>query len=118
VGGFSAPGGGKRAGGISLGRHQKKLYCLGLDPVKRTTLADAKVQRSTRIFKKTYFKLLSRLAAELARQSRPRRVKILDATYVPGFDRLFPGTDFMPGKSAVKLHFLLDAEASTPKRSR
>jgi hypothetical protein len=100
---------------FSLGRHQRKLYHLGLDPVKRSTLADANEQRPARIFSETYFKLLHRLEAERSQQVGPRRVKILDATYVPVCDSLFPWADFMPGKSAVKMHFLLDAEAGTPQ---
>jgi hypothetical protein len=100
---------------FSLGRHQQKLYHLGLAPVKRSTLADANEQRPALIFAQTYFKLLHRLEAELARQSGSRRVKILDATYVPVCDSLFPWADFMPGKSAVKLHFLLAADAGTPQ---
>jgi len=100
---------------FSLGRHRPKLYHLGLAPVKRSTLADANEQRPARVFAQTYFKLLSRLEAELARQSGPRRVKILDATYVPVCESLFPWADFMPGKSAVKLHFLLEAETGTPQ---
>jgi len=99
---------------FSLGRHHQKLYHLGLAPVKRSTLADANEQRPAQVFTQTYFKLLSRLEAELSRQSGPRRVKIMDATYVPVCDSLFPWADFMPGKNAVKLHFLLDAEAGTP----
>ena len=100
---------------FSLGRHLPKLYHLGLSPVKRSTLADANELRPARVFAQTYFQLLSRLQAELARQSGPRRVKILDATYVPVCDSLFPWADFMPGKGAVKLHFLLDAAAGTPQ---
>ena len=100
---------------FSLGRHQRKLYHLGLDPVKRSTLADANEQRPARIFTQTYFKLLHRLEAELGRQPGPHRVKIMDATYVPVCDSLFPWADFMPGKSAVKLHFLLAADSGTPQ---
>src|SRR4030042_1609361 len=99
--------------GLALPLH--KLYHLGLAPVKRSPLADANEQRPARVFAQTYFKLLSRLEAELSRQSGPRRVKILDATYVPVCDSLFPWADFMPGKSAVKLHFLLAADAGTPQ---
>jgi hypothetical protein len=100
---------------FSLGRHRRKLYHLGLDPVKRSTLADANEQRPARIFAQTYFKLRHRFDSELSRQSGPQRVKILDATYVPVCDRLFPWAEFMPGKSAVKLHFLLAADAGTPQ---
>ncbi len=103
---------------FSLGRHLPKLYHLGLNPVKRSTLADANEQRPARVFSETYFKLLSRLEAELPRHSGPHRVKIMDATYVPVCDSLFPWADFMPGKSAVKLHFLLAAEAGTPQELR
>ena len=100
---------------FSLKRHQRKLYHLGLNPVKRSSLADANKQRPALIFAETYFKLLHRLEAELGRQPGPHRVKIMDATYVPVCDSLFPWADFMPGKSAVKLHFLLDADAGTPQ---
>jgi hypothetical protein len=101
---------------FSLGRHRQKLYHLGITPpVKRSSLADANQQRPARIFSETYFKLLSRLEAELPRHSGTRRVKIMDATYVPVCDSLFPWADFMPGKSAVKLHFLIEADAGTPQ---
>ena len=36
-------------------------------------------------------------------------------TYVSRCESLFPWADFMLGKSAVKLHFLLDADAGTPQ---
>ena len=100
---------------FSLKRHQQKHYHLGLAPVKRSSLADANKQRPALIFGETYFKLLHRLETELGRQPGPHRVKIMDATYVPVCDSLFPWADFMPGKNAVKLHFLLDADASTPQ---
>jgi hypothetical protein len=100
---------------FSLKRHQRKLYHLGLNPVKRSSLADANRQRPARIFSETYFKLLHRLETELGRRPGPRRIKIMDATYVPVCDSRFPWADFMPGKSAVKLHFLLDADAGTPQ---
>jgi putative transposase len=100
---------------FSLGRHRQKLYHLGLNPVKRSSLADANKQRPALIFAQTYFKLLHRLETELGRQPGPHRVKIMDATYVPVSDSRFPWADFMPGKSAVKLHFLLDADAGTPQ---
>jgi len=101
---------------FSLGRHVKKLYHPGLDPVKRSTLADANEQRPARIFAETSFKLRHRFQAELARFSSPlRRAQILDATYLPLCDSLFPWADFMPGKAAVKLHFLLDAHAPAPE---
>ncbi len=100
---------------FSLGRHLPKLYHLGLNPVKRSTLADANEQRPARVFSETYFKLLTRLEAELPRHSGSQRLKIMDATYVPVCDSLFPWADFMPGNGAVKLHFLLAAEAGTPQ---
>ena len=104
---------------FSLGRHVQKLYHLGLDPVKRSTLADANELRPARIFAATYLKLLRRFKTELSRLSSPlRRVKILDATYVPVADSIFPWADFMPGKGAVKLHFLLDAHAAAPEEVR
>jgi hypothetical protein len=104
---------------FSLGRHLKKLYHLGLEPVKRSTLADANEQRPARIFAETYLKLLHRFQAELARFSSPlRRVKILDATYVPVCNSHFSWADFMPGRSALKLHFLLDPHAEAPEELR
>jgi putative transposase len=101
---------------FSLTRHQRKLYHLGLNPVKRSSPADANKQRPALIFAQTYFKLLHRLETELGRQPGPHRVKIINATYVPVSDSRFLWADSMPGKSAVKLHFLLDADASTPQK--
>jgi hypothetical protein len=94
---------------FSLDRHRQKLYHLGLNPAKRSTLADANEQRPALIFQKTYEKLLGRFQAEASRQPKSRRVKILDATYVPVCASLFPWANFQPSKNAVKLHVLLDS---------
>ena len=57
---------------FSLGRHRQKLYHLGITPpVKRSSLGHANQQRPARIFSETYFKLLSRLEAELPRHPEP-----------------------------------------------
>jgi putative transposase len=94
---------------FSLGRHRQKLYHLGLTAAKRSTLAEANEKRPALIFQKTYEKLLARFQAEASRQSEARRVKILDATYVPVCASLFPWANFQPSKNAVKLHVLLDS---------
>jgi putative transposase len=94
---------------FSLGRHRQKLYHLGLTPAKRSTLAEANEKRPALIFQKTYEKLLARFQAEAGRQPQARRVKILDATYVPVCASLFPWANFQPRKNAVKLHVLLDS---------
>ena len=97
---------------FSLGSHRRKLYHLGLAPAKRSTLAEANEKRPALIFQKTYGKLLARFQAETPRQTKGRRVKILDATYVPVCASLFPWADFQPGKHAIKLHVLLEPEAA------
>jgi hypothetical protein len=97
---------------FSLGSHRQKLYHLGLAPAKRSTLAEANEKRPALIFQKTYEKLLARFQAETARQTKGRRVKILDATYIPVCASLFPWADFQPGKNAIKLHVLLEPEAA------
>jgi hypothetical protein len=94
---------------FSLDRHRQKLYHLGLTPAKRSTLAEANEKRPALIFQKTYEKLLARFQAEAGRQPAARRVKILDATYVPVCASLFPWANFQPSKNAVKLHVLLDS---------
>ena len=94
---------------FSLDRHRQKLYHLGLTPAKRSTLADANEKRPALIFQKTYEKLLARFQAEAGRRPQARRVKILDATYVPVCASLFPWANFQPSKNAVKLHVLLDS---------
>jgi len=99
---------------FSLDRHRGKLYHLGLSSAKRSTLAEANEKRPALIFQKTYEKLLARFQAEAARQPEARRVKILDATYVPVCASLFPWANFQPSKNAVKLHVLLNS-ASAPQ---
>ena len=94
---------------FSLDRHRQKLYHLGLTPARRSTLAEANEKRPARIFQKTYEKLLARFQAEAGHQPAARRVKILDATYVPVCASLFPWANFQPSKNAVKLHVLLDS---------
>ena len=56
---------------FSLGSHEKKRYHLGLEQIKRSTLADANERRPARIFAGTYAKLLQRFRAELAGSPRP-----------------------------------------------
>lgn len=94
---------------FSLDRHRPKLYHLGLNPAKRSTLADANEKRPALIFQKTYEKLLRRFRAAAGHRPAARRAKILDATYVPVCASLFPWANFQPSKNAVKLHVLLDS---------
>ena len=104
---------------FSLKRHQQKLYHLGITrPVQRSSLSDANKLRPACIFSETYFKLLHRLESELGRHSGRHRVKIMDATYVPVCDSLFPWADFMPGNSAVKCISCWMRTPALPKRSR
>jgi putative transposase len=49
---------------FSQGRHRRKLYHLGLAPVKRSSLADANEPRPARIFAQTYFKRLQNAAGQ------------------------------------------------------
>jgi hypothetical protein len=97
---------------FSLERHRQKLYHLGFSLAKRSTLAEANEKRPALIFQKTYEKLLGRFQAEAARQPKARRIKILNATYVPVCASLFPWADFQPSKNVVKLHVLLEPQGA------
>ena len=103
---------------FSLGRHQRKLYHLGLAPVKRSTLADANEQRPARIFAQTYFKLLQRLEAELPRHPDPTGSKLWTPPTCRCVTASFPGPTLCQATARSSCIFCWMQTPALPKISR
>ena len=87
----------------------KKLYHIGLKPVKRSTLSDANAKRDPQIFE-AVFNHLSKKCAALAPVHKFRfknKLYSLDASIVDLCLTLFPWAHFRKTKAGIKLHTLL-----------
>ncbi len=68
-----------------LNSHSNLFYHLGIGPVRRSTLADANVHRSSDVFEDVFGLLLGRLQGQLRRQMKEATevLRLLDATLLP-----------------------------------
>jgi hypothetical protein len=89
-----------------LERHPGVLAHLGLDTVRRATLADANATRSSALFEA----VAKKLTAGIGRGRRAEAVRLIDAT------RIFAGrkVEHWSGSGGVKLHVVYDPAAEHP----
>ncbi len=100
----------------SLSAHSGKLYHLGLNSVKRSTLADANQTRNYLIYENMFYKLL-----EHTRELTPKHrfkfknpLSILDATVIDLCLSAFPWAKFRTTKGAIKMHCQLEHGGNIP----
>lgn len=94
----------------------KKLYHLGLKPVKRSTLSDANNSRDAGFFEKMFDRQFQRCAA-LAPGHRFRfknKLYSFDSSTVDLCLKLFPWASFRKTKAGIKLHTLVDHDGYLP----
>ena len=96
-----------------LESHQARLYHLGADPVRRSTLSDANALRPVAVFGA----LLARMMEQAHRGLRRKLAEttyLIDATSVR-LSKLSAGwARFSAGVCGAKLHVIYDADADTP----
>ena len=105
-----------RDGVASLKARIKSLYHLGVQPVARSTFADANSQRPASFFE-ALFALMYRRCQPLAPKHKFRfknKLFSLDATVVSLCLSLFPWARFRRTKGGIKLHTLLDHDGYLP----
>jgi len=98
-----------------LAQHSK-LYHLGLQPVRRSTLADAMARRDPAIFEGLFYAILER-TAQLAPKHRFRfknPLHSIDATTIDLCLSVFNWAKFRTTKGAIKLHCQLDHRGHIP----
>ena len=96
--------------------HGAKLYHLGVDVVKRTTLADANNKRPAAFFETLFAHQYAKCTACAPRKKFRFKNKLfsLDSTVVDLCLSLFPWAKFRTTKGGIKLHTLLDHDGYIP----
>jgi hypothetical protein len=105
-----------RDGVASLKARIKSLYHLGVQPVPRSTFADANNKRPASFFE-ALFALMYRCCQPLAPKHKfkfKNKLFSLDATVVSLCLTLFPWARFRRTKGGIKLHTLLDHDGYLP----
>jgi putative transposase len=105
-----------RDGVSSLKARVKSLYHLGVQPVARSTFADANNRRPASFFE-ALFGLVYRRCQPLAPKHKfkfKNKLYSLDATVVSLCLSLFPWASFRRAKGGIKLHTLLDHDGYLP----
>ena len=100
----------------SLNAQRSKSYHLGLEPVTRSTLADANKRRDPAVFEGLFHALLKRCQETTPRHAFRFRNPLfsMDATTIDLCLSLFPWAKFRQTKGALKLHCLLDHRGCIP----
>jgi hypothetical protein len=99
-----------------LSSHASRWYHLGFTGVHKSTLSDANTKRDYRIFKETFYHLLSR-----CRNLTPKHnfrfnnpLYTIDATTIDLCLSVFPWAKFRKAKGAIKMHCLYDHSGALP----
>ena len=96
--------------------NSKKLYHLGLKPVKRSTLSDANNIRDAGFFEKLFDRQYKECAAFSPRHRFRFKNKLysFDSSTVDLCLKLFPWASFRKTKAGIKLHTLVDHDGYLP----
>ena len=100
----------------ALNANLHKLQHVGLNSVRRSTLADANSNRSHEIFQDLFFSLYEQCCKPAPSHGFQFRHKLysLDATVIDLCLKVFDWAKFRRRKGAIKLHFMLDHEGQIP----
>jgi hypothetical protein len=100
----------------SLKAQSNRWYHIGLQDIKRSTLADANNRRNYRIYEDCFYGLLQRCKNITPKHKFRFKNPLytLDATVVDLCLSLFPWAKFRKRKGALKLHYLYDHGGSLP----
>lgn len=102
----------------SLQTQSGRLYHLGIQQVKKSTLADANNNRSSEFYQAFFEKVYQRCAAIAPGKKKFRfknKLYSLDASTVDLCLSVFPWAKFRSTKGGIKLHTLLDHDGYIPR---
>ena len=88
-------------------------YHLGVQSIRRSTLADANKKRPLGIYKEFFYDLLGRVQADTAQEAR-QAIRLIDSTTIDLNKQQFSWAHFRSGKAGIKLHFIYDPEQAVP----
>jgi IS4 transposase len=96
-----------------LGSHAERLYHLGADPVRRSTLSDANARRPAAVFTELLVMLMKQAHRGL-RRALAETVYIIDSTSVRLNVYSADWARFSTGVCGAKVHVIYDADADRP----
>lgn len=97
----------------ALSSHAARLYHLGADPVRRSTLSDANAQRPAEVFV-GLLETLMKQAHRGLRRKLADTVYLIDATSIGLSERSAGWARFSAGVCGAKMHVIYDADADQP----
>lgn len=97
----------------SMASHEARLYHLGAEPVKRSTLADANAQRPWQVFGDIFAGLLKQVHRGLRRKASGA-VRLIDATSVRLSSLSADWATFSAEIYGAKAHVVYDPQAACP----
>lgn len=89
-------------------------YHLGTDVIRKSSLADANRNRPVKIFQETFFYLLEKTRAKLAKTEINEMVRLIDSTTIDLNLNQFEWAKFRSSKAGIKLHTVYDPKAEIP----
>jgi IS4 transposase len=96
-----------------LSSHASRLYHLGADPVRRSTLSDANAQRPVAVFTDLLATMMKQAHRGL-RRKLAEATYLVDATSVRLSERSAGWARFSAGVCGAKVHVVYDADADRP----
>jgi Transposase DDE domain/Domain of unknown function (DUF4372) len=96
--------------------HQARLYHLGVEAPRRSTLADANRDRPAALFAELFAQLLKQAHAGLRRHAR-EAVRLIDATILPLTSLSQQWASYEARGAGAKLHVVFDPDAAMPVHS-
>lgn len=96
-----------------LSSHAARLYHLGADPVRRSTLSDANSKRPVEVFAEL-LKIMMRQAHRGLRRKLAETTYLIDATSVRLNENSATWARFSAGVCGAKVHVIYDADADRP----
>ena len=96
-----------------LESHGARLYHAGMQPVKRSTLADANAQRPAEVFSGLFAEMVGRMQRGLRRKMADATY-LIDATSLPLSGMGSDWAHYASKPCGVKAHVIYDADADSP----
>jgi IS4 transposase len=88
-------------------------YHLGVQPIRRSTLADANGTRPLALYKELFFTLLSKVRDSTAKEAS-QAIRLIDSTTIDLNKHNFSWAKFRSTKAGIKLHVVYDPELEVP----
>lgn len=97
-----------------LGSQKSRLYHLGINPIQKSSLADANHSRPMEIYYSLFYRLLTKLGNDSESKSLMQDVQLIDSTTISLCKTQFEWAEFRSHKAGIKLHAVYDPDADAP----